>query len=419
MNLARIGALMLFVALSSACGGDDVPAASATASRTAPSPVQATATTTAAPSPFATDTASPPSPTAVTVSPTVPAVATAEPTADWRYFDSPEYGVQAFMWWRPDLAVRDLELINEMGFGWVKQGFAWRDIETNVKGEYDWWKPDTIVQQVEDAGLKLIVRLDHQPFWAQANPDPPLNNAPPGDIQDFADFCAEVARRYRGRIAAYQVWNEPNLTREWGNEVPDPAAYTEMLRVCYAAIKAADPQAIVISAGLAPTGQTPPIAIPDTEFLQGMYDAGAADYFDVLGVNAPGYAAPPETSPALAQLTWGHRSFTFRRVEDMREIMVNNGDAEKQVAVLEMGWTLDQVNPAYAWHAVDAETQADYLVRAYEYARENWQPWIGLMNTIYIADYTWTEENEQYWWAIILPDGTPRPAYYALKAMEK
>ena len=56
---------------------------------------------------------------------------------------------------------------------------------------------------------------------------------------------------------------------------------------------------------------------------------------------------------------------------------------------------------------------------AYAFARENWQPWIGLMTTIYLADYTWTEENEQYWWAITLPDGTPRPAYYALQRMEK
>lgn len=406
MNFARAIALLLLLAISSACGGD----ATGDSETRTPQPATPTVTTPAA---AVTDTAVPASPTAQAAPPT------ASSTPEWRYFESPEYGVQAFMWWRPDLAVRDLQLINEMGFGWVKQNFAWRDIETNEKGEHDWWKADTIVQQVEDAGLKLIVRLDHQPFWAQADPDHPLNNAPPGDLQDFADFCGEAAARYKGRIRAYQVWNEPNLTREWGNEPPDPAAYTELLRVCYEAIKDADPQAIVISAGLAPTGQTLPVAIPDTDFLQGMYDAGAAEYFDVLGVNAPGYAASPETSPAEAAETWDHRSFTFRRVEDMRDVMVANGDEEKQVAILEMGWTLDEVNDAYSWHAVDAQTQADYLVRAYEYARENWQPWIGLMTTIYIADYTWTEENEQYWWAITLPDGTPRPAYHALKEMEK
>ena len=100
--------------------------------------------------------------------------------------------------------------------------------------------------------------------------------------------------------------------------------------------------------------------------------------------------------------------------------MVANGDANKQIAILEMGWTLDQVNADYAWFAVDESTQADYLVRAYKYAAENWQPWIGLMTTIYIADYNWTaEENEQWWWSIVLPDGTPRKAFYALRDMPK
>jgi hypothetical protein len=275
---------------------------------------------------------------------------------------------------------------------------------------------------VEDAGLNLIVRLDRQPFWSQRDHDDLYENAPPANLADFGDFCGEMAERYRGRIAAYQVWNEPNLSREWGNKPPNPAEYTELLKVCYQAIKAADPDAIVISAGLAPTGNNDTNAMPDTDFLQGMYEAGAAPYFDVLGVHAPGYKAPPELDPAEAAANpeYGNgRWFAFRHVEDMRAIMVANGDEAKQVAILEMGWTLDTVNPHYAWFAVDEQTQADYLVRAYQYAAEHWQPWIGLMSTIYVADYEWTEDNEQWWWSIVLPDGTPRPAFIALRDMEK
>ena len=338
------------------------------------------------------------------------------------YFASPEYGVQTFLWWRPDIAERDLALVNEMEFGWVKQHFAWRDIETLEKGSYDWWRPDIIVGLAEDAGLKLLIRLDRQPFWTQPEGMPPQENRPPENLADFGDFCGAVASRYKGRIAAYQVWNEPNLRREWGEQPPDPAGYTTLLQVCYEAIKAADPDAIVISAGLAPTGNHLPDALPAPEFLQGMYDAGAADYFDVLGVNAPGYKAPPELSPDEAETSQEYgagRWFAFRHVEDQRRIMVNSGDGAKQVAILEMGWTLDQVNPTYAWHAVSEEEQADYLVRAYQYAREHWAPWIGLMTTIYIADYDWTTADEQWWWAIILPDGSPRLAFRALSEMEK
>jgi hypothetical protein len=338
-------------------------------------------------------------------------------------FSSPEYGVQAFLWWDQKLSKRDVALVQELGFGWVKQSFAWRDIETLEKGQYDWWRPDKIVNRVENAGLNLVVRLDRQPFWSQENDWPPLENAPPADLGDFGDFCGAVAERYKGRIAAYQVWNEPNLSREWGEEMPDPAEYSQLLKVCYEAIKAADPEAIVISAGLAPTGTGLPDALPDTEFLQGMYEAGAADYFDVLGTNAPGYKAPPEVAPEEGETNpeyGGGRWFVFRHVEDLREVMVANGDAAKQVAILEMGWTTDTVNPSYSWHAVTDEEQADYLVRAYRYAAENWSPWIGLMVTVYIADPDWTaEENEQWWWAITLPDGSPRPAFDALRDMGK
>ncbi|MBE2201511.1 MAG: hypothetical protein IAE79_23065 [Anaerolinea sp.] len=339
-------------------------------------------------------------------------------------FDSPAYGIHTFLWWKPDIAQRDLGLVQEMGFGWVKQTFPWREIEGIEKGAYDWYRTDLIVQMVEESGLQMVVRLDQNPLWAVASlPDAQINdNQPPVDYQDFGDFCHAVAARYHGRIAAYQVWNEPNLSREWGGQPPDPAAYTELLRVCYEGIKTADPGAIVISAGLAPTGTTLPVAMPDGEFLQGMYAAGAGAYFDVLGVHAPGYKAPPEMSPdeVAADTEFGNgRWFAFRHVEDLRALMVAHGDAYKQIAILEMGWTLDQVNEGYTWYAVDEATQADYLVRAYQYAEENWRPWIGLMTTVYIADYEWTPADEQWWWSIVLPDGTPRPAFYALQAMEK
>lgn len=337
-------------------------------------------------------------------------------------FESPEYGVQTFMWWQPDLIEPDLAVVDKMGFGWVKQKFAWREIEGLEKGEFDWYRPDRIVDKVEKADLDLIVRLDKQPFWSEPADNIFQDNGPPADMQDFGNFCGAVAERYQGRIAAYQVWNEPNLSREWGDRSPNPPEYVELLKVCYEAIEKADPAAIVISAGLAPTGTVSDLAMPDTVFLQQMYDAGAADYFDVLGVNAPGYKAPPELAPEDAESDeyGGGRWFAFRHVEDMREIMVANGDGNKQVAILEMGWTLDQVNPEYSWFAVDEATQADYLVRAYQYAAENWQPWIGLMTTIYIADHDWTpEEHEQWWWSIVLPDGTPREAYHALSEMPK
>ncbi|HTP07125.1 MAG TPA: beta-galactosidase [Anaerolineae bacterium] len=339
---------------------------------------------------------------------------------------SPEYGIQAFLWWKPEITKRDLTLVQEMGFQWVKQNFAWRDIEPAQKGHYEWKLADDVVRRVGKRGnLKLLARIDRQPFWSQAPGTPKLENAPPANLKDFGDFCYALADRYKGQIAAYQVWNEPNLAREWGNQPPNPAAYVELLKVCYQGIKSADPNALVISAGMATTGTSNNEAMPDDVFIEQMYQAGAAPYFDLLGVHAPGYKAPPEMSPdEVAQKPeyGGQRFFAFRHVEDIRQIMEKYGDSAKQIAILEMGWTTDPVHPEYAWHAVTEQQQADYLVRAYQYAYEHWSPWIGLMSMLSLADPTWTENDEQYWWAISYPDWPQnrlRPAFNALKNMPK
>jgi hypothetical protein len=339
--------------------------------------------------------------------------------------DSPGYGFEAYLWWKPEIATRDLGLIRGAGFGWVKQTLAWRDIELE-KGKYDWSHADNIVMLAQHFNLKLLVRLDRDPYWDRTYPDGKgIAAGPPRSLDNFFNFCGVIAARYRGRVPAYQVWNEPNLAREWGGQPPNAADYVTLLSGCYKAIKAADPNALVISAGLAPTGNGLPEAIPDTQFLEQMYHAGAAPYFDLLGVHAPGFKAAPEVSPdevAKTPSLGGERFFAFRHVEDMRAIMEQHGDGAKQVAVLEFGWTTDPIHTDYAWFAVDEQTKAQYMVRAFEWAKAHWQPWIGPMIALSMPQFDWTPDNEQYWWAVIdpvYPNAKTRPAYDALKAMPK
>jgi polysaccharide biosynthesis protein PslG len=342
---------------------------------------------------------------------------------------SPDYGIQAFLWWHIEtddfIGTRDADLVRDMGFRWLKQQVGWRDISPLQRGQYDWTRPDNIVKITRDRGLKLLVRLDHQPNWAQADPSLSIANGPPGDPALFGEFCGAMAERYRGRIGAYEVWNEPNLAREWGNQAPDPAAYVALLKACYLAIKQADPDAIVMSAGLAPTDRDDDVSMPDIKFYQAFYQAGGAAYCDLLGVHAPGYMNPPERSSddTEADTFLQSRVWTFRHVEDVRAVMAANHDADKQIAITEMGWTSDEVHQAdYAWYAVTEEQKADYLVRAYQYAKAHWQPWIGLMSAIYISNPEWGPADEQYWWAITRP-GIPQaqllPAYFALQKMPK
>lgn len=389
-----------------------------------------TLTVTAAPTDTPAPTATPaptdtPAPTATVPAPT----ATPRPTrASAPRMSSPDYGMQIFGWWRPEVADRDMGYVRNAGFTWIKQIFAWYDIEGAGKGHYDWSRSDRIVAQAQQYGLKLLVRVDTAPDWARGG------LGPMRDFNDFGDFLYAMASRYKGLVDAYQVWNEPNLSREWGDQPPDPAAYARLLKVAYTRIKQADPNALVVSAGLAPTTRDDAVAMPDEKFIRGMYAAGAKPYFDFLGVHGAGYKAPPEADPGdVARdpvLTNNDpspesmkRIYCFRHVEDLRRIMVEAGDADKQVVVLEFGWTTDtRPDSPYRWHAVSEEEQADYLVRAYQWAKEHWRPWIGLMSLIYVANPDWTENDEQYWWAITLPSWPVpkvRPAYERLKAMPK
>jgi hypothetical protein len=266
-----------------------------------------------------------------------------------------------------------------------------------------------VVDQVEEFGLKLLVRVDHEPEWA---------GPPPQNLNHFTDFLTAVATRYKGRIQAYQIWNEPNLAREWGNKPPNAAEYTQMLKAGYQTIKAIDPNAIIVSAGMAPTTELSERAVPDTRFVQGMYNNGARPYFDMLGAHGAGYKAPPETDPGVVATDPNYhnvgdpncpgpacRIYCFRHVEDLRQIMVDNGDASKRVAVLEFGWTIDErTDSPYYWHRVDDQfVQGDYMVRAFKYAKANWQPWIGIMSLIYMPDANWTENDEQFWWSVMSP----------------
>jgi hypothetical protein len=338
--------------------------------------------------------------------------------------------VHVFLWGAADTTDRDLKAAKDAGFAWVKQRFEWRYIEKTKKDAFEWYEAERITDAVNKAGLGMVVRLDNQPEWARRDQLFP-NSGPPDKLEDWKDFVEEVAEKFKGKIAAYEIWNEPNLSREWGDAPPDPVAYTELLKVAYTAIKKADPAALVISAGMSPTSEISERAIPATQFIEAMYAAGAKPYFDMLGANAPGFKAEPEADPDVVAkdpaLTNNDpspvelkRAYSFRHVEDLRAIMVKNGDEAKQIGILEMGWTADpRPNSPYAWHSVTEELKGEYLVRALQFAKKNWAPWIGMMTVIYLPSPTWTASDEQYYWSITNPDGTLRPAYSAIKDMPK
>ena len=315
----------------------------------------------------------------------------------------------------------------------------------NVKGlNYD----DDSLQKAIDLGWEWIKIYDHPP--AERLPFKVLYRVnlprPDEDWEQWGHYRFLDAQLYADRIDAWEIGNEPNLIEEWGRP-PDPAAYARLLEVAYRKIKEADPDTIIVSAGLAPTNErNDPHHVNDLDYLRAMYEAGAADHFDVLGLHTFGFGRPPEVAPngklcpaprigirsyvppATPQIDRGCQpveGLCFRRAELVRAIMVEYGDGDKPAWATEFGWLI-RPPPcclsrsdwyAHHWQAVSEGQQGRYLLRAYEYIESNW-PW---MEAAFLWNLDWSRYQPRDEvcpncetmgaYSILDPDGSPRTAY--------
>jgi hypothetical protein len=344
------------------------------------------------------------------------------------------YGINTFLEQEVEVAKRDLQvqMIAEAGFGWVRQEFPWEDIEIHGRGDFTdrrndvdgdggidtidaWAKYDHIVDVVEQYGLRLQVRLSNPPSWTHA--DPAIGEkAPPDDLQDFVNYATAVAERYRGRILYYQIWNEPNIYPEWGEQAVDPERYTEMLCRTYSALKVVDPNIVIISAALAPTINLTERNLSDLVFLQRMYDAGAGECFDVLSTQGYGFfSGPTDRRMRPTTLTFSHHLY-------IRDIMVANGDSHKPIWLAEAAWNAQPEDPGIVtsqygnFGIVTQDEAARYMPLAYERARQEW-PWLGVINYWFFKRASDSERNQAfYYFRMVEPDFTPLPIYDTMRA---
>ena len=225
-----------------------------------------------------------------------------------------------------------------------------------------------------------------------------------------------VAERYQGQITHYQIWNEPNVYPEWGEQQVNPEAYTEMLCRAYAALKQVDPEIVVVSAALAPTNAMNLRDFNDFIFLQRMLDAGAGECFDVLAMQGYGLNSGP-TDRRMRPF-----NVTYARPLYIRDLLVNNGYADRAIWISEAAWNpvpdpedVPDVDARYNFGQVTEEQAARYMVGAYARLQREW----SFAGVNYYWFFNRRDESEQnqsfYYFRMVEPDLTPLPVYNAMQ----
>nr|MBA2712044.1 cellulase family glycosylhydrolase [Rubrobacteraceae bacterium] len=231
----------------------------------------------------------------------------------------------------------------------------------------------------------------------------------PQNPADYAEFMGFLANRFKGKVAAYEVWNEPNLKRFWSTG-PDPVEYAAMLRAAYPVIKAADPEAKVVFGGTSGN---------DYGFIDAAYTAGVKGYFDVMASHPYPYCG--STGPRAIRRTSSGRISrdSFLGYREIRATMAARDDL-KPIWFTELGWNTSTTTcdpGAGVWQGgVTRERQAQYLYDAFRMIEADKYVqvalWYDFRNNAWAGD----EDTPEARYGLLQTDFSPKPAYFAFRA---
>ncbi len=232
-------------------------------------------------------------------------------------------------------------LMQQAGINWVRFDFIWSDMEP-TPGVYNWSKYDYIVTNAASKNIKVIALVSQYqiPPWYRQNANDTMS--PSQNPQDYQVFIQALAAHFNGQILLYEIGNEPDLPLFWPPQ-PDVASYSALLKAGYTGVKTGDPNAKVISGGISNSNPIP--------FIQGMYANGVKGYFDYFGFHPYSWPRSPDDI---------NNSTNFARLNDLRAIMIANGD-DKPIIATEVGWPSTTQSGG-----VNETTQANYINRVFQ-----------------------------------------------------
>jgi hypothetical protein len=282
----------------------------------------------------------------------------------------------------------------------VRLFVSWRALEpTRGALAGDIARYDDAVNRLRALGISTYFVVLQTPAWATSSG---AADAPPPPAA-YADFLLRLAAHFRGRVQAYEVWNEPDFPAFWRGGA-SPADYAALLRAAYPAVKAGDPGARVGIGGLVGNDYT---------FLGYLYLAGAKGSFDFVGVHTDN-DCNGDPRQAIRDVGGRIARFAFTGYREVRQTMLANGE-DKPIWMSELGWSTASIRcpsipsrPA----GVSAAVQASYLTRAYACLAAD--PYVEKATWFSLDDFG-PEDSIGTRFGLISFGGARRPAFAAFQ----
>jgi polysaccharide biosynthesis protein PslG len=322
--------------------------------------------------------------------------------------------------------------LHRAGVGAVRIDVNWTMVEPPGPPlhDYDFSERDREIRAIRRAGLRLIVILAYgHPDYsslaglAQATPIgndgiPPFQLGstrayPPDRPADFARYATDTARHLRvtfpGTVIAWEIWNEQNQGYRFWFPHEDPAAYARLLCETYPALKKVTPRLPVVFGGMfypavaGLPGQSAP------QFLDNAYRAnpGLGRCFDAMAYHPYPY---PFTAP---ELELPIRGSVLSAYDQMRAVLRRNGNPAKPLWITEVGWPTHDRS-----YGVPEAKQAQYVARMQAASFAQGIPVLTWYTYGDAADPS-GGLNQEAWFGLFRPNGSPKPAYTALKVFAR
>ena len=324
---------------------------------------------------------------------------------------------------------------DQLGLDWVKAQIQWWLVEPDQATD-QWFFYDAVIDEAHNKGLRLMLSVVGAPAWTRAAGG---ENGPPDDYAEYARFLTELLDRHPGKIDAIEVWNEQNLDREWtsANGI-SPEDYVRFLQVAYETIKAKDPNIIVISGALSPTGNGDWVRwADDFEYLDRALAAGMLNYADCVGAHHNGYNIGPDvTADAAGGTTEAgvasfrgpfdnpHHSWSFKTTLDTYAEKIQAVDPNMKLCVTEFGWAssegYSEIPTGFEFARDNTlQEQADYITQAFTLMNESDDVWLAFLFNFDFGNKGSGPTDDPVPYSIVDTQGVPRPAYEAVSSMPK